>query len=56
MDLLADLNVHDGLTILLATHSPDLAAAAGRIVHLRDGHVLRVDDRRHPAAHTRAAL
>jgi ABC-type lipoprotein export system ATPase subunit len=56
LDLLADLNVHDGLTILLATHSPDLAAAAGHIVHLRDGHVLRVEDRGHPAAHTRAAL
>jgi ABC-type lipoprotein export system ATPase subunit len=54
--LLADLNSHDGLTILLATHSPDLAAAAARVVHLRDGHVLRVEDRRPPAARSRAAL
>jgi putative ABC transport system ATP-binding protein len=54
--LLADLNAHDGLTILLATHSPDLAAAAARVVHLRDGHVLRVEDRRPPAGHTRAPL
>jgi ABC-type lipoprotein export system ATPase subunit len=54
--LLADLNAHDGLTILLATHSPDLAAAAARVVHLRDGHVLRVEDRRPPARHTRAPL
>jgi putative ABC transport system ATP-binding protein len=56
LELIGDLNVHDGLTILLATHSPDLAAAAGRIVHLRDGQVLHVTDRRPPAAHTRAAL
>ena len=56
LDLLADLNVHDGVTILLATHSPDLAAAAERIIHLRDGHVLRVEDGPKPVAHTRASL
>ncbi len=54
--LLADLNTQDGLTILLATHSPDLAAAAQRVVHLRDGLVLRIEDRRPPATHTRAAV
>ena len=54
--LLAGLNSHEGLTILLATHSPELAAAAGRVVHLMDGHVLRVEDRRPPAARSRAAL
>jgi ABC-type lipoprotein export system ATPase subunit len=54
--LLADLNTRAGLTILLATHAPDLAAAAGRVVHLRDGHVVRVEDRRPPTAHSRAAL
>ena len=54
--LLSDLNRHDGLTILLATHSPDLAAAARRVVHLRDGHVLGVEDRRPPMTPARAAL
>jgi putative ABC transport system ATP-binding protein len=54
--LLADLNTHDGLTILLATHSPDLAEAAQRVVHLRDGRVMRVEDRRAPVAHTGAAF
>jgi ABC-type lipoprotein export system ATPase subunit len=54
--LLADLNTRDGLTILLATHSPDLADAARRVVHLRDGRVVRVEDRHAPVAHTGAAL
>jgi putative ABC transport system ATP-binding protein len=55
-DLLAELNERDGVTVLLATHAPDLAAAAGRVVHLRDGRVLRIDERRPPAIRTRAAL
>jgi putative ABC transport system ATP-binding protein len=56
LDLLAELNGRDGLTVLLATHSPELAAAAGRVVHLRDGLVVRIDERRPPATRTRAAL
>ena len=56
LELLAELNGRDGLTVLLATHAPDLAAAAGRVVHLRDGRVVRIDERRPPAARTRAAL
>jgi len=56
LDLLAELNERDGLTVLLATHAPDLAAAAGRVVHLRDGRVVRIDERRPPAIRTRAAL
>ena len=43
--LLAELNAQSGLTILLATHAPELAAAAHRIVHLRDGRVQRVEAR-----------
>ena len=35
--LLAELNKELGLTILLATHAPELAAAASRLIHLRDG-------------------
>jgi len=44
LDLLSELNRDAGLTILLATHSPELAAAASRVVHLRDGLVQRIDD------------
>jgi putative ABC transport system ATP-binding protein len=41
--LLAELNAESGLTILLATHSPELAGAAHRVVHLRDGRVRRIE-------------
>jgi putative ABC transport system ATP-binding protein len=56
LGLLRDLHLDGRLTILLATHAPDLAAAAGRVVHLRDGRVLRVEERRPPSARSRAAL
>jgi putative ABC transport system ATP-binding protein len=49
LTLLSELNAEAGLTILLATHAPELAAAAGRVVHVRDGGVLRVDARGRPA-------
>jgi putative ABC transport system ATP-binding protein len=58
LDLLAELNAEAGLTILLATHSPELAAAARRVVHLRDGLVQRIDDAgaRDSGGRRRAAL
>jgi putative ABC transport system ATP-binding protein len=33
------LNRETGVTMLLATHAPDLAAAAHRIVRMRDGRI-----------------
>ena len=39
--LLRDLNRDLGVTILLATHAADVAAAAGRVMRMRDG---RFDD------------
>lgn len=41
--LLADLNRTSKLTILLATHDRDVAAAAGRVVYMRDGRVERIE-------------
>ena len=35
--LLAELNKEKGVTVLLATHSPDVAAAASRVLRMRDG-------------------
>ena len=35
--LLRDLNRDVGITILLATHAADVAAAAGRVLRMRDG-------------------
>ncbi len=46
MALLAELHAETGVAILLATHAPDIAAAASRVVYLRDGRVERVDVRR----------
>jgi len=39
MRLLARLN-SEGRTIVLITHEPDIAAFAGRVVRLRDGHIV----------------
>jgi putative ABC transport system ATP-binding protein len=37
MELIAGLNRDLGITVLLVTHEPDMAAYAGRIVHFVDG-------------------
>ncbi len=42
MELLAELN-RAGITILLVTHEPDMAAYARTIVHFRDGLIERVE-------------
>ncbi|HOE10200.1 MAG TPA: ABC transporter ATP-binding protein [bacterium] len=39
MDLITSLNRDRGITILMVTHEPDMAAYAKRIVHFRDGQV-----------------
>jgi putative ABC transport system ATP-binding protein len=42
MELLANLNAKAGLTVLLVTHEPEMAAYARKIVHFKDGLVDRV--------------
>ena len=37
MDLLTGLNRDQGVTIVMVTHEPDMAAYAGRVVHFLDG-------------------
>ncbi|MFA6286253.1 MAG: ABC transporter ATP-binding protein [Opitutaceae bacterium] len=37
MELLTRLNVDHGITIILVTHEDEVAAHAGRIIHVRDG-------------------
>jgi len=49
MALLDALNRDRGITVLMVTHEPDMAAHARRIVHFRDGLVER-DDITRPAA------
>ncbi|MGS1018206.1 ABC transporter ATP-binding protein [Allosphingosinicella humi] len=45
MELLTDLNRRAGITVLMVTHEPDMAAYANTIVHFRDGLVERIDDK-----------
>jgi putative ABC transport system ATP-binding protein len=40
MHLLRKLNDERGITIMLVTHEPDVAAYAKRTVTFRDGHIL----------------
>jgi putative ABC transport system ATP-binding protein len=48
MRLLQSLNQDHGITVLMVTHEPEMAAYARRIVHFRDGRVER-DVRNEPA-------
>jgi putative ABC transport system ATP-binding protein len=52
--LLAELNRGLGVTILLATHAPEVAAAAGRVLRMRDGRLAEpaAADNRHRAPAT----
>jgi putative ABC transport system ATP-binding protein len=43
MELLTDLNRNAGITILLVTHEPEMAAYAHTIVHFRDGLVETIE-------------
>jgi len=43
LELLADLRARRGTTLILVTHDREIARAAGRRIHLRDGRVERVE-------------
>ena len=47
LDLLLDLNHRSDVAVLLATHADEVAAAADRVVHMRDGEVGRIEPNRH---------
>ncbi|HUD91270.1 ABC transporter ATP-binding protein [Sphingobium sp.] len=44
MELLTDLNRNSGITVLMVTHEPDMAAYARTIVHFRDGLVESIEE------------
>ncbi len=46
LDLLVRLNAETGVTVLLATHAPEIAAAAHRIVRMKDGRIESVEEAR----------
>jgi ABC-type lipoprotein export system ATPase subunit/ABC-type lipoprotein release transport system permease subunit len=43
MLLLRELNAESGVTLIIVTHDPEVAAYADRIVHLRDGEISRIE-------------
>jgi len=45
MEFLATLNRDSGITVLMVTHEPEMAAFARTIVHFRDGLVDRIETR-----------
>ncbi|WP_151954573.1 ABC transporter ATP-binding protein [Sphingomonas sp. EC-HK361] len=45
MELLTDLNRAAGITVLMVTHEPDMAAFARTVVHFKDGLVERIEAR-----------
>jgi putative ABC transport system ATP-binding protein len=40
MQLIDRLNRAEGLTFVLVTHAREVAAHAGRVVHMRDGEIV----------------
>jgi len=46
MDLIASLNRDRGITVIMVTHEPEMAAHAGRIIHFVDGRIERVVENR----------
>jgi putative ABC transport system ATP-binding protein len=49
MEIFMRLNREQGITVILVTHEPDIAAYAERVIHVRDG-VIGLDERRSPSA------
>ena len=45
MELLSGLNRDAGITVIMVTHEPDMAAFARTVVHFRDGLVERIEAR-----------
>ena len=48
MDLLRGLNADHGITVLMVTHEPDMAAYARRMVHFLDGRLAKDEANPHP--------
>jgi putative ABC transport system ATP-binding protein len=48
MELLRALNVDHGITVLMVTHEPDMAAYARRLVHFVDGRIASDVPNPHP--------
>ena len=56
MGLLLALNRDHGITVLMVTHEPDMAAYARRMVHFVDGRIARDEVNANPVSAAPAAL
>ncbi len=56
MGLLMALNKKQGITVLMVTHEPDMAAYARRMVHFLDGRIARDVANPHPTTSAPASL
>jgi putative ABC transport system ATP-binding protein len=57
MSIFQQLNREAGITMIVVTHEPDIAAYAGRNIHFRDGRLqrdVRIDRPRDAAAELRS--
>ncbi len=55
MDVLTKLNREQGITVIVVTHDPDVAAYADRVVTFRDGVIISDTRKEGAAAHTAAS-
>ncbi|MBA3880056.1 MAG: macrolide ABC transporter ATP-binding protein [Sphingobium sp.] len=55
MELLTELNRSLGITVLMVTHEPDMAAYANTIIHFKDGLVERIETGMRMAQSNRAS-
>jgi macrolide transport system ATP-binding/permease protein len=55
MDVLTNLNREQGITVIVVTHDPDVAAYADRVVTFRDGVIISDTRKDQAGAHTVAA-
>jgi putative ABC transport system ATP-binding protein len=46
--VMQDLNRQEGRTVVLVTHNTAIGKMAGRVVHLRDGQIARIEVNEHP--------
>ncbi|RME07446.1 MAG: ABC transporter ATP-binding protein [Anaerolineae bacterium] len=45
MELLLNLNKERGVTLIIVTHDPEIAALTQRVIHIRDGKVVKEESR-----------
>lgn len=54
MTLLQKLNREQGITLIVVTHNPDVAAYADRVVRLRDGEIAEIQENKESSPHATA--